>query len=42
LRRAGASMVWVATVARTLKAAAQGIDMAYGFAEDERTVAATG
>jgi glutamine phosphoribosylpyrophosphate amidotransferase len=42
LRRAGASKVLVATVARTLKADAQGIDMADSFAEDERTVAATG
>jgi ComF family protein len=42
LRRAGASKVFVATVARTLKADAQGIDMAHSFAEDERTVAATG
>ncbi len=42
LRRAGASKVFVATIARTLKAAAQGIDMAHSFAEDERTVAATG
>ena len=42
LRRAGASRVFVATVARTLKADADGIDMARSFAEDERTVAATG
>jgi ComF family protein len=42
LRRAGASKVFVATVARTLTAEAQGIDMAHSFAEDERTVAATG
>jgi glutamine phosphoribosylpyrophosphate amidotransferase len=42
LRRAGAFKVFVATVARTLKADVQGIDMAHSFAEDERTVAATG
>jgi glutamine phosphoribosylpyrophosphate amidotransferase len=42
LRRAGAAKVFVATVARTLKADAQGIDRAHSFAEDERTVAATG
>jgi hypothetical protein len=35
-------IVFVATVGRTLKADAQGIGMAHSFAEDERTVAATG
>jgi ComF family protein len=42
LRRAGASKVFVATVARTLKADAQGVDLSQTFAEDERTLAATG
>lgn len=42
LRRAGASKVYVATVARTLKADAQGVNLAQAFAEDERTLAATG
>lgn len=44
LRRAGASKVYVATVARTLKADAKGesIDIRQTFAEDERTLAATG
>lgn len=42
LRRAGASKVFVATVARTLKTGAQGLDLAQTLAEDERTLAATG
>jgi ComF family protein len=44
LRRAGASKIYVATVARTLKADAKGetIDLRQTFAEDERTLAATG
>ena len=44
LRRAGASKIYVAIVARTLKADAKGqsIDMRRTFAEDERTLAATG
>ena len=42
LRRAGASKVYVATVARTLKADAKGVDLPRDFAEDERTLAATG
>jgi predicted amidophosphoribosyltransferase len=42
LRRAGASKVFVATVARTLKADAQGVDMAQSLVENERTLAATG
>jgi ComF family protein len=44
LRRAGASKVFVATVARTLKAEATGADLPQAFAqeEDERTLAATG
>jgi ComF family protein len=40
LRRAGASRVFVATVARTLKIEAKGVDLAQTFAEDERTLAA--
>jgi ComF family protein len=42
LRRAGASKVFVATVARTLKTGAQGLDLAQTLAKDERTLAATG
>ncbi len=42
LRRAGASKVFVATVARTLKAEAKGVDLLQTFTEDERTLAATG
>lgn len=44
LRRAGASKICVATVARTLKGDAkiESIDMGQKFAEDERTLAATG
>ena len=44
LRRAGASKIYVATVARTLKADAksESIDLRQTFAEDERTLAATG
>jgi len=44
LRRAGASKIYVATVARTLKADAKGetIDLRQTLAEDERTLAATG
>ena len=42
LRRAGASKIYVATVARTLKADAKGIEIPHDFAEDERTLAATG
>ncbi len=42
LRRAGASKVFVATVARTLKAEAQSAVLPQAFAEDERTLAATG
>jgi ComF family protein len=42
LRRAGASKIYVATVARTLKADASGVDLLRAFAEDERTLAATG
>jgi ComF family protein len=42
LRRAGASRVYVATVARTLKADAKGVDVPQSFAEEERTLAATG
>lgn len=42
LRRAGASKVYVATVARTLKAEAKGVDLPQSFAEEERTLAATG
>ncbi len=42
LRRAGASKIYVATVARTLKADARGIDLPRDFAADERTLAATG
>ena len=42
LRRAGASKVFVATVARTLKADAKGVDVIPAFAEDEQTLAATG
>jgi ComF family protein len=42
LLRAGASKVFVATVARTLKADAKGIDLTQTLTEDERTLAATG
>ena len=42
LRWAGASKIYVATVARTLKADARGLDLPRDFAEDERTLAATG
>ncbi|MBZ5653050.1 MAG: ComF family protein [Acidobacteriia bacterium] len=42
LRRAGASKIYVATVARTLKADAKGIDLARDSAEGERILAATG
>ena len=42
LRRAGASKVFVATVARTLKADAQVIDLTPAPAVDEQTLAATG
>ena len=42
LRRAGASKIFVATVARTLKADAKGVDVMRAFAEDEQTLAATG
>jgi ComF family protein len=42
LRRAGASKVFVATVARTLKADAKGVDLGQALAEDERILAATG
>jgi ComF family protein len=42
LRRAGASKVFVATVARTLKADVKEIDLTQTLAEDERILAATG
>ena len=42
LRRAGASKVFVATVARTLKADARGVEMTRAWAEHEETLAATG
>ena len=42
LRRAGASKIYVATVARTLKADAKGVDLPRDFADGERTLAATG
>ncbi len=42
LRRAGASKVFVATVARTLKADTRAVDLTQAFAEDEQTLAATG
>ncbi len=42
LRRAGASKVFVATVARTLKADAKGMDVRQTLAEDEHTLAAAG
>ncbi len=42
LLRAGASKVFVATVARTLKDDVKGIDLAQTLAEDERSLAATG
>ena len=42
LRRAGASKIYVATVARTLKADAQGATLPRYFAEDGETLAATG
>jgi ComF family protein len=42
LLRAGASKVFVATVARTLKADAKGIDLTPTLTEDQRTLAATG
>ena len=38
----GGRIVYVATVARTLKADASGVDLLRAFAEDERTLAATG
>lgn len=42
LLRAGASKIFVATVARTLKADAQGADLSSTLAEDEQALAATG
>ncbi len=42
LRRAGASKVFVATVARTLKADAKVVDLTQALAADERTLAAAG
>lgn len=42
LRRAGASKIYVATVARTLKADAKGVNLPRDFADDEQTLAATG
>ncbi len=42
LRRAGASKVFVATVARTLKADAKVVDLTQARSADERTLAATG
>ncbi|MGH9505000.1 MAG: phosphoribosyltransferase family protein [Terriglobales bacterium] len=42
LRRAGASKVYVATVARTLKADAQAAELPQNFTGEERTLAATG
>jgi predicted amidophosphoribosyltransferase len=42
LRRAGASKVFVATVARTLKADAKAVDRTQAFAGDEWNLAATG
>lgn len=42
LRRAGASKVLVATVARTLKTDAKPIDLSQALAEGEQTLAATG
>jgi glutamine phosphoribosylpyrophosphate amidotransferase len=42
LRRAGASKVFVATVARTLKADAKSVDLTQAFADDEQSLAATG
>jgi ComF family protein len=42
LRRAGASKVYVATVARTLKANVTAANLLHRFAEDEETLAATG
>lgn len=42
LRRAGASKVFVATVARTLKADAKGMDLSQALVEHEQTLAATG
>ena len=42
LRRAGASKIYVATVARTLKADAKGVEIRHDFAEDVGTLAATG
>jgi ComF family protein len=42
LRRAGASKVYVATVARTLKADAQGAELPQTFDGEKRTLAATG
>ena len=42
LRRAGASKIFVATVARTLKAEAKGIDLSRAFIEDDQALAATG
>lgn len=42
LRRAGASKVFVATVARTLKADVKAIDLSQALVEGEQTLAATG
>lgn len=42
LRRAGASKVFVATVARTLKADAKGVDLSQVFVENNQGLAATG
>jgi ComF family protein len=42
LRRAGASKVFAATVARTLKADATAIDLSQALAEGEQSLAATG
>lgn len=42
LQRAGASKVFVATVARTLKTDAKVVDLTPALAADERTLAATG
>jgi ComF family protein len=42
LRRAGASKVFVATVARTLKADAKSVGLTQAFADDEQSLAATG
>lgn len=42
LRRAGASKIYIATVARTLKGDAKGVNLPPDFADDERTRAAMG